>query len=94
MALTTLVCYDISDDNTRARVAATLQQWGDRIQRSVFLCTLTKQDQNTVRTHLAAMINPDRDSVYFIDICGTCWKTVTTLGQGTFEPPPLYWAVL
>src|SRR5581483_10587436 len=40
VALTYMIAYDISEDNRRARVAATLQAYGDRIQRSVFVCTL------------------------------------------------------
>ncbi len=44
MALTVLVCYDISRDAAWARVAAYLQQWGDRIQRSVFVCALAPED--------------------------------------------------
>lgn len=94
MALTTLVCYDVSDDAARARVSASLQQWGDRIQRSVFLCTLTAENQDELRERLRDIIDPNTDSVYFIDVCGACWRSVVVLGQGTTAPPPLYWAVL
>ena len=34
MALTYVVAHDISDDHRRSRVAAMLQAYGDRIQRS------------------------------------------------------------
>ena len=94
MALTTLVCYDISNDGTRARVAAALQQWGDRIQQSIFLCTLTPDDQRQLVTHLREMINASTDSVYLIDLCRACWDTAEVLGQGTIQPPPLYWAIM
>jgi CRISPR-associated protein Cas2 len=94
MALTTLVCYDVSSDNTRARVAAALQQWGDRIQRSVFLCTVTDEDLAELRDRISDMIDPNTDSVYFVRICAGCWKTIDVHGQGTIEPTPLYWAVL
>lgn len=94
MALTTLVCYDISDNQRRARVAAALQQWGDRIQRSVFLCTLTSEDQTELVDRLNEMIDTRTDSVYFVDLCGRCWATVQVLGQATVAPPPLYWAVM
>lgn len=94
MALTTLVCYDISDDQARARVAAAVQQWGDRLQKSVFLCTLTPDDQAELRGRIREMIDTGTDSVYFIDLCGTCWNSVDVLGQATVAPPPLSWAVL
>jgi len=94
MALTTLVCYDISDNQARARVAAALQQWGDRLQRSVFLCTLTADDQRQLVERIGEMINAGSDSVYFIDLCATCWDSAEVLGQATVAPPPLFWAVL
>jgi CRISPR-associated protein Cas2 len=94
MALTTLVCYDISDDPTRARVAAALQQWGDRIQKSVFLCTLTPDDQAELVGRLREMIDTNTDSVYLIDMCRSCWGSAEVLGQATVAPPPLYWAVM
>jgi hypothetical protein len=40
VALTVIIAYDISDDRRRSRVAANIQVWGDRVQRSVFLSTL------------------------------------------------------
>ena len=94
MAMTTLVCYDITGDNTRARVSAALQQWGDRIQKSVFLCTLTPDDQTELITRLTDMIDTNTDSIYLIDLCRTCWDTAHVIGQTTVTPPPLYWAVL
>lgn len=94
MALTTLVCYDITEDQARARVAAALQQWGDRIQKSVFLCTLTPDDENELRQRVHDMINTATDSVYFIDLCRACWDTTRVLGQASVTPPPLYWAIL
>ena len=40
MAMTVVIAYDISEDPRRARVAATVQQWENRVQRSVFVCSL------------------------------------------------------
>ncbi|HEX5494722.1 MAG TPA: CRISPR-associated endonuclease Cas2 [Mycobacteriales bacterium] len=94
MAVTTLVCYDISSDAARARAAAILQQCGDRIQRSVFLCALTAQDREEVTRRLADVIDADHDSVYMVPVCVDCWDAVGVLGQATVAPPVLYWAVL
>uniref|UniRef100_UPI003CD06BCA CRISPR-associated endonuclease Cas2 n=1 Tax=Saccharothrix mutabilis TaxID=33921 RepID=UPI003CD06BCA len=58
MAMTTLVCYDVSDDITRARLAAYLQHRGNRIQRSVFLCHLDPDKLTELRTHVDTLINP------------------------------------
>ena len=94
MALTHVIAYDISDDHRRARVAATLQAYGDRIQRSVFICSLEAGILAEVRARVAAIINPDTDSIYLFRQCAACWETVGIHGQASATGEPLYWAVL
>ena len=94
MALTTLVCYDISRDSVRARVAGYLQHWGDRIQRSVFVCSIDTADLPGFRERLAGMINPDTDAVHLVPLCATCWSKTVVLGQADLEPDRPYWIAL
>jgi CRISPR-associated protein Cas2 len=94
MALTVLVAYDISRDSARAQVAAYLQQWGDRIQRSVFICAISNSDLTVVTQRIATMINPDTDAVHLLPVCGTCWSRTIVLGQADVEPDRPYWAAL
>lgn len=94
MALTVVIAYDISDDNRRARAAATIQVWGNRIQRSVYLATLDHAQLADLTARLAAIVDPDTDSVYAFRQCATCWDAVTVLGQATVDDEPRYWAVL
>ena len=94
MALTVLVTYDISADHTRARVAAYLQQWGDRLQRSVFVCAIAPDDLPDVDATLASMIDPNTDAVHLLPVCGSCWSTLRTHGQADVPPETPYWAVL
>ncbi|WP_103349715.1 CRISPR-associated endonuclease Cas2 [Amycolatopsis sp. CA-128772] len=94
MALTTLVCYDISRDAVRARVAGYLQHWGDRIQRSVFVCSIDTADLPDFRERLAGMINPSTDAVHLVPLCATCWSKTVVLGQADLEPDRPYWIAL
>jgi CRISPR-associated protein Cas2 len=91
---TVLICYDISRDDTRARAAANLQIWGDRIQRSVFVCTLEPKDLTELTDRLRAIIDPCTDAVHVVPMCGTCWTGITVLGQATIDPDQLYWAIV
>lgn len=91
---TLLVCYDITQDNTRARVAATLQTWGERIQRSVFVITLDHDDLATLTQRLHALIDTRTDAVHLVPLCGTCWTGIKVLGQATVDVGQLYWALL
>ena len=94
MALTLIAAYDVGDDGRRARLAATLQQHGDRLQYSVFLCTIDEVDLGELREEVARIINPDQDSFFFLRQCATCWDGLETLGQAHPKRPELYWAVL
>jgi CRISPR-associated protein Cas2 len=91
---TVLITYDISRDDNRARIAATLQVWGDRIQRSVFLCTLDPDDLTELTQRIHATIDTRTDAVHIVPLCGTCWTSIIVLGQATIDPTQLFWACL
>jgi CRISPR-associated protein Cas2 len=93
MALTYVIAYDISDDHRRARVAAILQSYGDRIQRSVFLATIDNGTLNEARQRIAEIISPGTDSVYVFRQCAACWDAVGIHGQATVTDEPLCWTV-
>jgi CRISPR-associated protein Cas2 len=94
VALTVVIAYDISEDRRRARTAATLQQWGDRVQRSVFVCTMEPAALAELLERVGDIINVDTDSVYCFRQCAPCWDAVHVLGQASVEEEPLFWAVL
>jgi CRISPR-associated protein Cas2 len=94
MALIYVIAYDISDDRRRAQVAAVLQAYGDRIQRSVFVCAAEPERITEVRARVAGIIKPETDSVYVFRQCAACWDDVGIHGQATVTDEPLYWAVL
>lgn len=85
MALTILVAYDITQDSRRARLAALLQAWGDRIQYSLFLCTIGDDQVEPLTEEIANVIDVETDSVFVIRQCKSCWDSLRNLGQG--EPP-------
>lgn len=92
--MTTLVCYDISRDDHRARVAAYLQQWGDRIQRSVYVCLFDADELDEVADTITEMVDTGRDAVHILPLCAACWDRMVTIGQAEAEPEQPYWLVL
>lgn len=94
MALTVIAAYDVSNDDRRARLAAMLQTWGDRIQYSVFLLTLTNEDLTELVTRVRATINPNQDSFFVFRQCRNCWESHQAEGQAGVRPDALYWAVM
>jgi len=91
VALTVLVCYDISRDASRARVAAYLQQWGDRIQRSVYICAVAPGELSEMVGRVEQMIDPDTDAVHLLPTCATCWSRLVVRGQADPAPDRPYW---
>lgn len=91
MALTHVVAYDIRVDDVRARVAAVLQAFGDRIQKSVFLLRLDADDVDELVARLSGMIDVETDSVYVLRQCSACWDERVCIGQAHPPSPTLYW---
>lgn len=93
MALTVVITYDITEDRRRAQAAALIQQWGTRIQRSVYVCQLEPNDLGDLLARLLAVIDDERDAVHAFRQCATCWSTVEVIGQASVAAPTYYWAV-
>jgi CRISPR-associated protein Cas2 len=94
MAVTSIVAYDIVADSRRSKVAAVLQAYGDRVQRSVFVLWLEQEDLEKVLERIAGLVDPNVDSVVAWRQCAECWTAAHRIGQA--EPPEreLYWEVL
>ncbi|MFT4228492.1 CRISPR-associated endonuclease Cas2 [Micropruina sp.] len=91
MALTTVIAYDVSEDGRRARLAALLQRYGDRIQFSVYLCRLDEDDLNQLVQAAERIINLNTDSLYVLRQCPTCWERMDCRGQSRPPERVLYW---
>ncbi len=78
-----VVTYDISDDGRRARVARCMEDFGRRVQWSVFDCLLNEADLARLKKRLAPIIDPEEDSVRFYRICGRCRLAIEVMGTGS-----------
>jgi CRISPR-associated protein Cas2 len=63
-----LVCYDISADKRRSRVAKVCESYGTRVQFSVFECPLDETRFAGLRAALEEEINRDEDQVLFVTL--------------------------
>jgi CRISPR-associated protein Cas2 len=74
--------YDVSDNQTRTRVAQALKDAGFiRVQKSVFCGSLSSQQKKDLVEKLKR-IAASSDSVYLILTCHKCFGKVTIIGQG------------
>lgn len=86
-----VAAYDIADDGRRSRVAAVLQSVGDRIQKSVFLIDVSAEVLAEVRARVAAIMDPERDSLYVFTQCRACWQGVHCIGQASPPEKEVLW---
>ena len=78
-----LITYDISDDRRRTKVAKILEDFGDRVQYSVFEMELERLEQLAkMQSRLAKAIDQETDSVRIYFLCQGCRAKVVILGQG------------
>jgi len=77
-----LVSYDIVDDRQRARVARCMEDYGVRVQKSVFECRLEERTLLRLREKLAELIDHEADSVRFYRLCARCRPSIEVMGAG------------
>jgi CRISPR-associated protein Cas2 len=79
-----LVTYDIADDQRRTKVAKILEDFGDRVQYSVFEMELERPEQlDEMRSRLEQVLDPQTDGVRIYLLCQGCRAKIVILGQGT-----------
>ena len=93
MALTVIAAYDIRDNDRRAHMAALLQAYGNRIQKSVFLLNVDVDELTLVHLKSTTIIDVDTDSLWLARQCATCWESLVTVGQAAMPDRELCWVV-
>jgi len=76
-----IVAYDISDAKRLARVAKLCEDYGVRVQYSIFECRLEESNFETFWLKLLDLIDDDQDRVVAYKIDARCAKE--TLSAGT-----------
>lgn len=64
-----LVIYDIADPKRLRRVARLMEDFGVRLQDSVFDCWLTPQQLAQLQAKMVPLIHRGEDSVRYIPLC-------------------------
>ncbi|MBC8185749.1 CRISPR-associated endonuclease Cas2 [candidate division KSB1 bacterium] len=76
------IIYDIVEDKARTRIAKlTLAAGLYRVQKSVFLGTIQRNQLDELELEIEELINPKKDSVYIFPICEQDFKKVRLIGK-------------
>ncbi|MGH8658351.1 MAG: CRISPR-associated endonuclease Cas2 [Gammaproteobacteria bacterium] len=77
-----LVCYDISDDRRRVRVGSELENFGCRVQYSVFECHLQEPQLRELHDRLLTLIDEQEDHLRYYALCPKDERAVLVDGLG------------
>lgn len=91
--MTVIAAYDVHENDRRARLAAVLQAYGDRIQKSVFVLEVDEDELGDVQSRALRTIDTDTDSLWLARQCSSCWEELVTLGQTRAPGRVLFWSV-
>jgi CRISPR-associated protein Cas2 len=80
-----LISYDIPSNKRRTKIAKILEDYGERVQYSVFECDLSAKHLARLRKELKAVLNEEEDSIRLYRLCADCVGKVEAWGQA--EPP-------
>jgi len=76
-----LVAYDICEPSRLRRVALCCQDFGTRVQKSVFECDLEPHRFEVMWAELNALIDPEEDYLTAYPICQTCHTKTYSSGK-------------
>jgi CRISPR-associated protein Cas2 len=82
-----LITYDVSTDTAAGRsrlrrVATTCEDYGQRVQKSVFECTVTETTYERMKGRLLKIIKKEEDSIRFYKLPEGRERRVEEFGQG------------
>ncbi len=80
-----LIAYDISDPRRLRRVAKTCEDFGFRVEKSVFECDIPPDDFDLLWAELQELIDKDQDALVAYRICAGCASQVR--GTGVVNRP-------
>lgn len=86
-----LVSYDIPDTPRRTKIAKILDDFGDRVQYSVFECLIDKTLLNKMVSRLQGVVNEAEDSIRIYALCGNCESIIKIIGQGEVSKEEKYY---
>jgi CRISPR-associated protein Cas2 len=83
-----VVCYDLSDDRRRDRMARVLLDYGKRIQESVFAMNLDEELYDRMMVRVRREVDESWDRVHVFCLCKGCETRTVVIGQAELPRDP------
>lgn len=77
-----MISYDVVKDKDRIKLMKFLKDYGERVQKSVFECNLSRETYERVKKGVEEIINKRKDRVRYYRICQGCMERIEISGWG------------
>jgi CRISPR-associated protein Cas2 len=76
-----IISYDISNDRIRTKIAKELENFGKRVQYSVFECDISEKQYERLYSRLLHLMGDNElGNVRIYKLCANCVKNICTIG--------------
>ncbi len=82
-----VISYDVTDDRRRRHVSRALQDYGQRVQKSVFEVAATPDVVTACLDRLRSLLKHEEDSVAVYRLCRQCSGNRQYIGAAAQQPP-------
>ena len=80
-----VICFDISDKKRLRQVAIQMENFGQRVQYSIFECYLDANKLEELKSRLELIINPAEDHIRYYSICNKDKAKILIDGKGSIH---------
>ena len=77
-----IISYDVTDNRRRTKLAKELENYGMRVQYSVFEGDLDDLKLDEMCKAISGIINESEDGIRIYRLCEKCMKTIRIIGVG------------
>lgn len=77
-----MICFDVSHPRRLRLVAGELENFGQRVQRSVFECWLDEDELFELKRRLTRHLDPQEDRLRYYSLCQADVKRIEIDGPG------------
>ena len=79
-----LIIYDIRNETRLRKIAKIMEDYGERVQKSVFEVLTTKEVIKEIKVRIKRVMK-EEDFVVFFDICCEDWQKQIKHGPGKYK---------
>ncbi len=80
-----IVSYDIPDNKRRTKLSKCLEDFGDRVQYSVFECILDENLLKKMTKRIQRIVDEEEDKVRIYTLCSNCERIIQVIGRGNIS---------